>query len=91
MENGTPMLASSGYVASLDPQLCTGCGSCLQLCQFQAMAWQGNDIIFHEERCLGCGVCLQCCPTEARAMVAVPERGQPLEIRTLLAEASQKL
>lgn len=36
--NGTPMLASSGYVAVVDADLCAACGSCADVCQFAAIS-----------------------------------------------------
>jgi ferredoxin len=36
--NGTPMLASSGYVAVVDEGLCAGCGECTDACQFAAIS-----------------------------------------------------
>jgi len=35
--NGTPMLASSGYVAHVEADLCAGCGQCADYCQFAAI------------------------------------------------------
>lgn len=34
---GTPMLVSSGYVACVDPDACTGCGLCARICPFDAV------------------------------------------------------
>ena len=32
------MLAASGYVSVQDPDLCIGCGVCVEFCQFAAIA-----------------------------------------------------
>ncbi len=34
---GTPMLASSGFVCAVDAHLCVGCGECVRLCPFTAL------------------------------------------------------
>jgi heterodisulfide reductase subunit A-like polyferredoxin len=36
--NGTPMIASSGYVAQVDDKSCAGCGECADGCQFGAIS-----------------------------------------------------
>ncbi|MGO9416315.1 MAG: 4Fe-4S binding protein [Syntrophobacteraceae bacterium] len=33
---GSPMLASSGYVAPVDETLCAACGTCVDACPFEA-------------------------------------------------------
>ena len=37
-QTGTPMLASSGYVAEVDQEACIACGVCAENCQFGALA-----------------------------------------------------
>jgi heterodisulfide reductase subunit A-like polyferredoxin len=37
-QNGTPMLASWGYIASVDTDLCGGCETCAEHCQFAAIS-----------------------------------------------------
>jgi ferredoxin len=87
-QNGTPMLTSSGYVASLDAGACTGCGLCAESCQFGALQ-PGEDgtMAVDEGRCMGCGVCVSRCANEAIALRRDPARGVPLELDRLLAEA----
>jgi Pyruvate/2-oxoacid:ferredoxin oxidoreductase delta subunit len=36
-QHGTPMLASSGYVAQVDADLCVGCGTCADDCLQEAI------------------------------------------------------
>ena len=86
-ERGTPMLASSGYVASVDEVLCAGCGLCADACQFGAIAVEDSLAVVDPDRCMGCGVCIAACPQEAFALVRDPSRGEPLEIRELMAAA----
>ena len=85
-KNGTPMLASSGYVVRLDPQECIGCGSCVHSCQFGALSLQNKTLILNEELCMGCGVCTNACPHGALSLKREPTRGEPLEIFSLLKE-----
>lgn len=83
-EHGTPMLASSGYVAVVDNDLCIGCGSCSDYCQFHALALVDgvNKVIF--ELCMGCGICVSKCNVQAITLKIDPIKGIPLEIYNLM-------
>lgn len=82
-KHGTPMLASSGYVAVLDAALCLGCGACAARCPFGAVGSSDGNPIVDFEACMGCGVCVAHCPSGALNLVRAPERGEPLEIQML--------
>ena len=86
--NGTPMIASSGYVAQVDEGLCAACGECAEVCQFAAIAVDGGLARIDAAVCMGCGVCVAHCPQEAIALVREPAKGEPLEIQKLIAEAA---
>jgi heterodisulfide reductase subunit A-like polyferredoxin len=87
--NGTPMLASSGYVAQVDADLCAACGSCADYCQFAAISVDDGFAHIDAAACMGCGVCVAHCPQEAIDLVREPGRGIPLEIQKLIARAAQ--
>jgi ferredoxin len=90
-ERGTPMLASSGYVASVDESLCAGCGQCADACQFGAIAVDGGCAVVNHNACMGCGVCVAACPQEAFVLKRDPAHGEPLEIRELMAAAQDSV
>jgi MinD superfamily P-loop ATPase len=54
-----------GYAAIIHPDLCTGCGSCRELCQFSAIS---PDFEIDPILCEGCGVCAHFCPEKAIEM-----------------------
>jgi ferredoxin len=61
------VLLKSHYVAIPNYDLCNGCGTCVQRCQFGAIKMEvttqkANIDVF---KCFGCGVCETGCPTEA--------------------------
>ena len=80
------MLASSGYVASVDPDLCTGCGTCAETCQFRAISVDHRLAVVETVACMGCGICVARCPQEAFSLVRDVSRGEPLEIQRLIAQ-----
>jgi ferredoxin len=84
MRNGTPMLASSGYVSRIDEDLCIGCGDCITTCQFDALFLQDSVVAVDEARCMGCGVCVTHCNEGAPQLVRAPEKGEPLRVAALL-------
>jgi ferredoxin len=88
-QNGTPMLASSGYVAQVDAELCAGCGTCAGSCQFGAISVDNGFARVDAAACMGCGVCVSQCSQEALALVRDPAKGEPLEIQKLIAHAAQ--
>ncbi|MBE0557012.1 MAG: 4Fe-4S ferredoxin [Proteobacteria bacterium] len=86
--HGTPMLASSGYTASVDPHVCAGCGECTPYCQFHALEVTDGLNLVDDRRCMGCGICLSKCAHNALRLERTPEKGQPLDIVALLEEAA---
>ncbi len=62
--------ASSTFRASIDADLCTGCATCLDRCQMEAII-EGDDFMeVDEARCIGCGLCVPTCPQEAVSLQA---------------------
>jgi len=87
--NGTPMLASSGYVCEVDEDLCLGCGSCETICQFGAVSISDGYSVINYEKCMGCGVCVEHCTQEALTLVLDENKGIPLEIHKLMKQATE--
>jgi ferredoxin len=56
-------------VAVLDPDLCIGCGLCVERCPFGVFELDGVGLSQHLELCRGCGLCAETCPTSALAMI----------------------
>jgi Pyruvate/2-oxoacid:ferredoxin oxidoreductase delta subunit len=85
--SGTPMLASSGYISQVDPDLCIGCGDCVPYCQFHALEIVGSENRVLYEKCMGCGVCTDKCMQGALSLVRDESKGLPLEICSVMNEA----
>jgi len=87
-QHGAPMLASSGYVAQVDGDLCAACGICAECCQFEAISVDDGFARIDEAACMGCGVCVSHYPQEAISLRREPAKGEPLEIQQLIARAA---
>jgi len=79
---GSPLLASSGYVAQVDQDACTTCGACVDTCAFGALSMNGHLAVAWE-KCMGCGACTSQCPVEGITLVRDERKGIPLDVRVL--------
>lgn len=63
----------SRFEATIDPELCTACETCLDRCYFDAIAMkgEGDTALVGAEKCMGCGLCLVTCPADAIALKQV--------------------
>jgi len=59
----------SNHYAQVDEDLCTGCETCLERCQMDAIIINEEALaLVNKDRCIGCGLCVTTCPTEAIAL-----------------------
>ena len=77
-----PMIASSGYVAQVDEELCIACGECETACPFDAIVLNDTSTVSWEQ-CMGCGVCEARCDTDAISLVLDERKGVPLDVREI--------
>lgn len=64
----------SNYFATVDPELCTGCETCLERCQMGAIALNDDEVAeINLDRCIGCGLCVTTCTGEALHLEIKPE------------------
>lgn len=54
-------------VAVVDPLLCSGCRTCIQVCPYKAISWREGERIAEvaDILCRGCGTCVAACPSGA--------------------------
>lgn len=78
----------------IDEQLCTGCGTCVDVCPRGAILLNGGAATWSAERCNDCGVCVDACPQraillvetvapETRTMVKQPALRAPAPVATM--------
>lgn len=55
-------------VAKVNPDECTGCGTCVDECPASAIAMKGDKAKVDEDECTECGICVDSCPSNAITM-----------------------
>ena len=63
----------SNYYAQVDGDECTGCETCLDRCQMEAIDIVEGKALINRKRCIGCGLCVSTCPTDAVRLVKKSE------------------
>jgi len=81
----------SNFYARVDPDKCTTCGECMELCQMEALVSVNNHTEVKQSHCIGCGVCLNVCASEAISLMkkekeTVPPRDRDEMYRKMITE-----
>jgi Fe-S-cluster-containing hydrogenase component 2 len=66
-------MVQSNYFAQVDEAECTGCETCLERCQMDAITVTDGIAAIKLDRCIGCGLCVTTCPTDAIQLNQKPE------------------
>jgi NAD-dependent dihydropyrimidine dehydrogenase PreA subunit len=59
----------SNYFAEINAEECTGCETCIDRCQMEAIEMVDDKAVITLKRCIGCGLCVTTCPTDAIRLV----------------------
>ena len=59
----------TNYHAVVDSDLCSGCETCLERCQMDALTMVDGISVVNRDRCVGCGLCISTCPEKAIQLV----------------------
>lgn len=68
----TDELSVDQFVPQVDPDLCTGCGTCADVCQFNAIVLLKDVPKVFPSLCHGCGSCTLQCPEGAIREIPYP-------------------
>lgn len=62
---------ATNFYASVDADRCTGCGTCVERCQVNAVRIDEKSGVsrIDLDRCIGCGNCVPSCPAEALSLI----------------------
>jgi electron transport complex protein RnfB len=59
---------SSPFRVKPDSNKCSGCGTCLDRCQMDALKLDNGKALLNPDRCIGCGLCVSTCSTGAMTL-----------------------
>ena len=82
LKQGVPMLSPSGYVAQVNAERCVACGTCQEVCPFEAVRVDETAAV-EWKACMGCGVCTAKCRNQAITLIRDENKGLPLDVRLL--------
>jgi ferredoxin len=68
---------TTNYYAKITPEDCTGCGTCVEKCQMEALTIAKAKARINLSRCIGCGVCTAHCPSNALTLIHKEEESIP--------------
>ena len=66
-------VAYANYFAVVDSNTCTGCGTCIERCQVNALSEEEGVAAVNREKCIGCGLCVSSCPESAVQLKLRPD------------------
>jgi ferredoxin len=69
----------SNYYVEVDPEVCIGCGLCIERCQMEARVLLDGKASVNLDRCIGCGNCVAICPSAANMMRRKEEEIVPVK------------
>jgi heterodisulfide reductase subunit A len=76
-----------GVVSYIQPELCSGCLGCIEVCPFGAVAFNADRKIaeVNPALCKGCGACAAACPSEAPILMGFNNEQLYAQIKSALA------
>ena len=64
------------YVEETNTRACIACGTCVDVCYFDARDIVDGELVDYKERCVGCGLCAGVCPMHCIDMLPRTKRNK---------------
>ena len=76
-----------GNVARIEPELCSGCLGCINVCPYAAITFNAEKKVaeVNEALCKGCGACAAACPSEAPVLLGFSNKQIYAQIKSAMA------
>jgi NAD-dependent dihydropyrimidine dehydrogenase PreA subunit len=68
-------------VMQVNQELCTGCGSCIDVCSVRAIQLVDHVAEIDDDLCIACEACLEACPNGAIISITVPVYNAPITVQ----------
>ncbi len=73
------LIVNSNYYAQTQSDQCSGCETCIDWCQMNAIKVINQKAKINKKRCIGCGNCLIKCPSNAIILIKKQKLKEPLD------------
>jgi Pyruvate/2-oxoacid:ferredoxin oxidoreductase delta subunit len=74
---GVKSIAGSNFASVSDPETCTGCEECVDLCQVKAIEMEEEKAKINQDYCIGCGICVSQCPSGSLSLARISDQKPP--------------
>ncbi len=76
-----------GIVSEINPDLCSGCMGCIEICPYQAISMNMEKKVaeVNAALCKGCGACAAVCPSEAPSLMGFNNEQLYAQIKSAMA------
>ncbi|MBW2431598.1 MAG: FAD-dependent oxidoreductase, partial [Deltaproteobacteria bacterium] len=76
-----------GIVARIEPELCSGCLGCINVCPYAAITVNAEKKVaeVNEALCKGCGACAATCPSEAAVLSGFSNKQIYAQVKSVMA------
>ncbi|MFC2167997.1 DUF362 domain-containing protein [Acidobacteriota bacterium] len=75
-QNPKEVCARGSKIEETDHKACIACGTCVDVCYFNARKIEDGELVENKERCYGCGLCADTCPMHCIQMLPRTEKNE---------------
>jgi NAD-dependent dihydropyrimidine dehydrogenase PreA subunit len=65
-------IVTTPFIAGINAETCSGCMTCIDRCQMEAIKVNSGKVFIDKDRCIGCGLCVSKCPDHILVLLRKP-------------------